>query len=180
MGHRRCRLQSPPVVDAPVGNDCDDVRAGPAVAGVPLKLACTPRIEVMSMQTEGPSPRWPLPLAQLPAELVQACRVQAEARGLHKPFLREAACGQVYAAAVGPMVGKVLAFKRTQACEIQAGGTAVFKGMFLVQRVGACGPGCGPRSRPAGRSARAARERPPVASGAALCQVVLQLVHDHQ
>lgn len=110
------------------GNDRDDVRAEQVLAGVPMKVACTPRIEVTSMQTD-----LPLPVAQLPAELVQACRVEADAKGLHKPFLRDAACGKVYAATVGPMVGKVLPFKRTQECEIQAGGTTVFKGTFVYR-----------------------------------------------
>jgi len=110
------------------GNDRDDVRAEKVLAGVPVTLSCTPRIEVLDMKSDGA-----LPLAQLPSELVQACRVQADDKGLHKPFLRDAECSKVYAAAVGPLVGRTLPFKRTQECEARAGGTTVFRGTFVYQ-----------------------------------------------
>ncbi len=110
------------------GNDRDDVRAEKQLGGTTFAATCTPRIEIMDMSSDKP-----MPLAKLPPELVNACRVTADEAGFHRPFLRDEACSRVYGALVGPLVGKTLPFKRTQECRVTAGGSTVFEGTFVYQ-----------------------------------------------
>jgi hypothetical protein len=110
------------------GNDRDDVRAEKVIGATRIAAACTPRMEIMDMSSDRA-----VALSKLPKELVDACRIVADEAGSHRPFLRDEQCSRVYSAAVGPMVGKTLPFKRTQECRVEAGGTNVFQGTFLYQ-----------------------------------------------
>ena len=110
------------------GNDREDVRAEQTLGATKIVAACTPRIEILDMRTEGT-----VPLSELPDSLVAACRITADERGFHRAFLRDQECLKVYSATVGPLVGKTLPFKRTQECQLQAGGSTVFKGTFVYR-----------------------------------------------
>lgn len=110
------------------GNDRDDVRAQARVGTATASVACTPRIEILDLRSEKS-----VALAALPKELVQACRIVADDAGFHRPFLRDAQCSQVYGAAVGPMVGRTLPFKRTQECQVTLDGATVFSASFVYQ-----------------------------------------------
>jgi hypothetical protein len=110
------------------GNDRDDVRAEVSLTGSKVSATCTPRIEIMDLKSDGP-----VAISSLPKELIESCRIVADAAGLHRPFLRDEQCSKVYSAVVGPMVGKTLPFKRTQECKAEIGALTIFKGTFVYQ-----------------------------------------------
>jgi len=110
------------------GNDREDVRAEQTLGAAKVVAACTPRIEILDLRTEGT-----VLLSTLPESLVSACKITADERGFHRAFLRDQECLKVYSATVGPLVGKTLPFKRTQECQVQAAGSTVFKGTFVYR-----------------------------------------------
>ena len=107
------------------GNDRDDVRVEKNLPEGTFVATCTPRMDITDMKTDKP-----VAVSLLPQELVDSCKIVADGKGLHRPFLRDQQCLKVYATHVGPLVGKVFPFKRWQECTIQASGSRVFKGTF--------------------------------------------------
>jgi uncharacterized protein YceK len=110
------------------GTDYADVKFEKQIDNVIYAGSCIPEIDITDMQTSRP-----VLVGKLPKELIVACDIKSNERGEMLPYARTNACAAVSAKELGPIVGSVFPFKRTQRCSLVANGEEVFKGSFRYE-----------------------------------------------
>jgi hypothetical protein len=110
------------------GTDYADVKFEKQIDNVIYTGSCIPEIDITDMQTSRP-----VLVGKLPKALIAACDIKSNERGEMLPYARTSACADVSVKELGPIVGSVFPFKRTQRCRLVANGEEVFKGSFRYE-----------------------------------------------
>lgn len=72
----------------------------------------------------------PLPLKELPADLVAGCRITADASGNSQAFSKDAACDKVFYTGLLPMLGQVVPVEVARQCTVKLGQQTAFEERF--------------------------------------------------
>lgn len=109
------------------GTDYADVVFSGRYKGQVVSGGCVEMVTVMDTGTMKGAP-----IGALPADLVAACRIIADADGNSMPFAKDANCDKTFYTALMPLLGKVAPTSDTKHCSVSLDGVEVFSKEFKL------------------------------------------------
>lgn len=94
----------------------------------PARVACNGVVDIQKLHGKT------VALNELPAELVAGCRITADAAGNAQPFVKDAACDEVFYKAMYPLLGPMLPVEVARQCTVTVAEQTVFDQRFKFER----------------------------------------------